>query len=218
MSRYSQPIDDQAPASLAPIGNAPTNYGYPDQINQTPNHTRGEADLFVEPQVNLEITVPYFIEEATPMDTVNDTSPVDPDKAGNLYTTDRKAWGTTNADALSVFERASSDFTAGVINISTQNGNTAIIVGRQKGRKSVTIWVPKTYTNASGSTSTPNGVIIGQTEGEVQAYAGAQLNPGDSITINTEAPVWAGVLGGNTSGLCQFLVEYNPAGGELGGQ
>ena len=213
MSRYSQPINPETPN--LPI---PTNYGWPDQMNQVPNHARAEADLMVEPEVNLEITIPYFTEEASPADEVNITAPVSADKAGNLYTTDKKAWGTNNADALSVFERASSDFTAGVINISAQNGSTAIIVGRQKGRKSVTIWVPSSYTNSAGTSSTPKGVMVAQTEGEVQAYAAVQLNPGDSITINTEAPIWAGILPGNTSGVCQFLVEYNPAGGELGGQ
>jgi hypothetical protein len=213
MSRYSQPIEVETPNL-----NVTTNYNTADQINQVPYYSAGEAGLMVDPAVNLEITIPYFTETASPADEVDVTSPVKSDEPGNKYTTDKKAWGTNNADALMVFERASSDFTAGIISINTQNGNTAIVVGRQKGRKSVTIWVPSTYTNSSGSSSTPNGVMIAQTEGEVQAYAAVQLNPGDSITINTEAPIWAGVLPGASTGICQYIVEYNPAGGELGGQ
>ena len=213
MSRYSQPIQTEMPNL-----NATTNYGQADQINQTPNYTRDAAGLMVDPAVNLEITIPYFTETASPADEVDITSPAPADTAGNRYNTDKKAWGTNNADALMVFQRASSDFTAGVISINSQNGNTAIVVGRQKGRQSVTIWVPSTYTSPSGASSTPNGVMIAQTEGEVQAYAAVQLNPGDSITITTEAPIWAGILPGNTTGVCQYLVEYNPSGGELGGQ
>jgi len=208
MSRYSQPINLDAV----------TNYNVADQMNQPPMSSRGESDLLVEPTTNLEITVPYFTETASPIEELHVQTPVEFDTAGNKYVTNKKAWGTDNADAIMVFERASSDFTAGVISINAQNGNTAIIVGRQKGRKSVTIWVPSTYTNSSGTSSTPNGVTVAQTEGEIQNNAAVQLNPGDSITINTEAPIWAGVLPGQTTGICQFLVEYNPAGGELGGQ
>jgi hypothetical protein len=121
-----------------------------------------------------------------------------------------------NADALAVFERASSNFTAGQIVVNTYNGGTSIVVGRQKGRKNVTISVPATYTASDGTTSTPNGVSIAETEGELQLINGGfQLNPGDSITISTEAPVWAGLLPGDTTGLVQYLVEYNPTGNDL---
>lgn len=201
----------------APQDSVVTHYNQA-EVHHTPEHAAAEAGIMISDNINLEVTIPYFTEEASPASEVNVTAPVPADEPGNKYTTSSKAWGTDNADALMVFERASSDFTAGVININAQNGNTAIIVGRQKGRKSVTIWVPSTYTSSAGTSSTPKGVMVAQTEGEVQAYAAVQLNPGDSITINTEAPIWAGILPGNTTGLCQFLVEYNPAGGELGGQ
>ena len=204
-----EPIIDTAEG----IRDIPNNF--PLEMNEAPRHELDQADLFIEG----EFEIPYEVDPAQPMNTIHitDTS-VSQDQFGNKYKTGSKRWGTDVADSLMVFERSSSDFTAGVINITTANGSTSIIQGRQKGRKSVTIWVPSTFTNAAGTTSTPLGVIIGQTEGEVQQYAGVQLNAGDSITINTEAPIWAGVLGGNSTGLCQYLVEYNPAGGELGGQ
>ena len=145
-------------------------------------------------------------------------NPVHHDTAGDRYTTGRKAFATDNGQAFAVFERAASDFNAGAISITANNGGTSIVVGRVLGRKSVTIWVPTLWTNPAGVSAAPNGVLIGQTEGELQAGGGVQLNPGDSITIDTEAPVWAGLIPSKTSGVVQYLVTYNPAGGELSGQ
>ena len=125
---------------------------------------------------------------------------------------------TDNGQAFAVFERSSSDFNAGAVSITAANGGTSIVVGRVLGRKSVTIWVPTLWTNPAGVSAAPNGVLIGQTEGELQAGGGVQLNPGDSITIDTEAPIWAGLIPAKTSGVVQYLVTYNPAGGELSGQ
>jgi hypothetical protein len=153
---------------------------------------------------------------ATPLATVNVTSPIQLDRPGDLYERGNKVWGTENGNALAVFERGSKSFTAGQIVVGTANGGTSIVVGRQKGRKNVTISVPATYTASDGTSSTPNGVAIAETEGELQLINGGfQLNPGDSITISTEAPVWAGLLPGKSSGLCQYLVEYNPTGTDL---
>ena len=145
-------------------------------------------------------------------------NPAHHDTPGNRYTTGRKNFGTDNGEAFPVFERASSDFNAGRVSVGTSNGGTSIVVGRVRGRKSITIWIPTTWTNPGGTSTSPNGVTIGQTEGELQSGAGIQLNPGDSITIDTEAPVWAGLIPGKTTGVLQYLTTYNPAGGELTGQ
>jgi hypothetical protein len=40
---------------------------------------------------------------------------------------------------------------------------------------------------------------------------------GDSVTIDSEGPVWVAVIGGNTTGNVQYLTTFNPPGGELGG-
>jgi len=144
--------------------------------------------------------------------------PVHHDTAGNRYTVGRKGFKTENDEAFPVFERASSDWNCGAVVVNSNNGGTSIIVGRQRGRKNVTLLVPTTWTNPNGTVSSPNGVTISQTEGELQNGSGYQLNPGDSVTISTEAPIWAGLIPGNSTGVVQWLVEYNPAGGELTGQ
>jgi len=184
------------------------NRNNPDTVNQA---TPG---LLIDPD-NI-IGAEYADDLATPLVDINVTSPIGLDHAGNQYQTAGKRWSVDNADALAVFERASSNFTAGQIVVNTYNGGTSIVVGRQKGRKNVTISVPSTYTAADGTTSTPNGVAIAETEGELQLINGGfQLNPGDSITISTEAPIWAGLLPTDTTGLVQYLVEYNPVGNDL---
>jgi hypothetical protein len=131
-----------------------------------------------------------------------------PDTAGDRYGIGRPPWNIKNPDAVAVFQRASSDWTVKIVKVSAaQNGGTAIAVGRQKGRQSVTLTVPL-------------GVIFAPTEDEVQAgtNAGGVLNPGDSVTIATEGPVQIGCIGAAASGAVQVVVEYNPPGGSLGGQ
>jgi len=184
------------------------NRNNPDTVNQA---TPG---LLIDPD-NI-IGAEYADDLATPLVDINVTSPIGLDHAGNQYQTAGKRWSVDNADALAVFERASGKFTAGQIVVNSYNGGTSIVVGRQKGRKNVTVSVPSTYTAADGTSSTPNGVAIAEQEGELQLINGGfQLNPGDSITISTEAPIWAGLLPNKTTGLVQYLVEYNPTGNDL---
>jgi hypothetical protein len=146
-------------------------------------------------------------------------SPVEFDTAGNRYENGRRQFDKGNGEAFPVFERASSDFTTGAIFVNSWNGGTVIVVGRQKGRKALTLWVPTSIVPPGSTTPiTPSGVLFAQTEGELQNGGGAQINPGDSLTIETEAPVWCGLIPGSTSGVVQFTTVYNPGGGELGGQ
>lgn len=115
-----------------------------------------------------------------------------------------KAW-----QAVAVNQRAASDFGAGTVYVTGQGGGVSVVSGRQPGRQSITIWVPTKLADGS----TPNGVIIGPTEDAVQnTIGGVALNPGDSITIRTEARVYAGLLGGATTGACQYITEINPTG------
>ena len=177
-----------------------------------------ESDLFIEAIV-LHPDHPYPDDRAQSIADFDHGRPVPADGHRGLAARGAKYFGTANFEAVPTFERASHDFTAGQVQVGSYNGGTSIVVGRQAGRKNVTIWVPTSYINAAGVTiSNPLGVVIGQTEGEIQIPGnGVQLNSGDSITIATEAPIWAGLLYGQTSGFCQYLVEYNPSGGELGG-
>ncbi len=135
------------------------------------------------------------------------------------WTPGRPPYDVENYDAIATYERASHEWDAGAVYVDSQNGGTAIVVGRQKGRKSVTIWVPNT--DAGGNT--PNGVLLANREGALQGITGGNLtgdmivlNKGDSITIDTEASVWAGLIGSNSTGFCQFIATYNPPGGSLG--
>ena len=184
-----------------------------------------ESDLWFEAQVLLP-DHPFAddraieFDESTPMAELDHNRVAPLDVYGDHYKRGAKRFATDNGAALPMFERASHDFTTGQTYTGTANGGISIIVGRQSGRKSVTIAVPKSYYNMSGTLVTsPIGVVVGQTEGELQAAGGGlQLLAGDSITIATEAPIWVGLLPGQTTGFCQWCVEYNPAGGELGGQ
>ena len=135
--------------------------------------------------------------------------PAPHDLAGNRFaTTHRRPFDTNPAEALAVWQRASSDWTARVVSVDANSGGTALVVGRQRGRGSVTVWVPSTLPNGTS----PNGVVIAASEDEAQsAMGGVALNPGDSITINTEGPVYAGLIGANTTGACQVVVDYNPS-------
>jgi hypothetical protein len=146
-----------------------------------------------------------------------DNAAAPPDTVGNRYTTGAPPWKTDNADATPTFERASHDFSANVIIPNTQGTGTgwAVACGRTKGRKSVTLSVPTTLSTGA----TPLGVVWGATEDAVQQPAGTAmpvLNPGDSITINTEAQIFVGVIPGNATGAVQVVEEINPPGGALG--
>src|SRR5580698_2407675 len=85
--------------------------------------------------------------------------PVPRDTGGKRYKQGAPAFDTEAEDALAVFQRSSQGWT----------GNNATItaavqaVGRQKGRISVSIWVPSSATN---------GVQIAPSSGEVEATAG----------------------------------------------
>ena len=139
-------------------------------------------------------------------------APVAPDTAElHDVTRGRPQFKTANADAVATFTRAAHDWDSGARTVSANN--PIMVVGRQRGRTSTVIWVPTKDANGA----TPNGVVFGSTEGELQgAGYPALLNVGDSAEIDSEGAVWVGVIGANATGLVCFLTNYNPAGGELG--
>jgi len=184
-----------------------------------------ESDLWVEAEVIFP-EHPFAddraveFDESTPFSQLDHNRVAPLDVYGDHFKRGAKRFATDNGSAIPTFERASHDFTSGQIYVGTLNGGGSIVVGRQAGRKSITIDVPTSYYNMAGTLVTsPIGVVVGQTEGELQiAGGGIQLVAGASLTIATEAPVWVALLPGQTTGFCQWVAEYNPAGGELGGQ
>jgi hypothetical protein len=150
-------------------------------------------------------SVPYMGGE------VLEPQPIPQDTPGDKFTTGTQAFPIENGQALPVFQRAAEDWSVRIIKVNANSGSTAVAVGRQKGRQAATLSVPTLLPDGT----VPLGVIFGPTEDEVQAggNAGGILNPGDSVTINTEAPIFLGVIPGNATGACQVVIEFNPAVG-----
>jgi hypothetical protein len=158
--------------------------------------------------------------------------PNDPSVAGGLYhgdnpvpqdqayglgqaPTGRPPWSTDNDEALGVFQRGSDSWDGGLIVVDANGSGTAQVIGRQKGRCAVKLWVP----TALNGVATVYGVMLSPNQSELEnpIPGGFQLNPGDSIVIETEAPVYAGLIGTNPLGHVQWIVLSNPLGGHLAG-
>lgn len=184
-----------------------------------------ESDLWIEAEV-IYPEHPFADDRAVEFDELTPFGELDHNRVapldvyGDHFTRGSKRFATDNGRAIPVYQRAAHDFTAGQIYVGTANSGCSIVVGRQAGRRSVTIDVPTSYYNMAGNLVTsPIGVVVGQTESELQSPGGGmQLLAGSSVTIETEGSVWVGLLPGQTTGFCQWVAEYNPAGGELGAQ
>jgi hypothetical protein len=192
----------------------PTDFG-PSEQDHLPHEGQENLWGLGEP---LPMVAPYPAEDSVPLgESQEGQGPAPADTYGDRYKTGTKRFAGDSGKAVPVFQRAATDANFGAISVGLTSGGTALVVNRQKGRVSVTLSVPLTYTNAAGVVSSPNGVVIATLEGEAQTAGSCfQLNPGDSITVATESPIWAGLIPGNTTGVVQWFVEYNPAAGELG--
>lgn len=115
-------------------------------------------------------------------------------------------WSTENEEALPVNQRAAHDWDANQYTLTSSRGPIQL-AGRKRGRTTVIVWVP---------TAASNGIVISPTEGDIEQGAGVTLSPGDSIELPTEAPVYGGVIVGQTSGTAYVVELYNPPGGGLG--
>lgn len=144
--------------------------------------------------------------------------PIGPDLHGKQYTQGRKAWGTDNDQALTVWQRASHDWSIGLIVVTQDNDGVSQIIGRQPGRASLSLWVPTSVMIAGTLTTTPAGVMLAPTSGELSANTtnGAVLNVGDSLQILSEGSCYAGLIPGQTVGYIQYVSLTNPVGGGLG--
>jgi hypothetical protein len=191
---------------------------YDPRLDQNDSTEAADAGLMV-PATIIHPDVAYPDDRSTTAQQYNHGLPVPFQTGETFWSATKKAFPVSNPNAVPVFERGSDNFNSGQVFVSNTNNQQAICIqGRVKGRKNVTVWVPNTYTNTAGSSVTPTGIVLSDSEGNViNGFANIQLNAGDSMTISTESPVWVGLLPGATSGYCQFVVEYNPSGGELTG-
>ncbi len=142
------------------------------------------------------------------------TSPDAMEVFGNVdhHPSRSSAFDTSNVEAVPVYERASNSFLAYAV---TLGANPQRVVGRHLGRRYVTLSVPTTYTYPGLAAATPLGVVVGGGPNSVVTN-GYQLNPGDSIEIDSEAEVWAAPISGNSSGLVQVLEVFHSLGGPAG--
>lgn len=112
-----------------------------------------------------------------------------------------KPFDVPNANAVPVWERATTDWSTIALTLNSANG-TQMVAGRVVGRKNVTLWVPGTATL---------GCVFSSDRGAIDNGGGTPLNPGDSITIGSEGPVYAGCQSGQTSGTVYVMDLFNVA-------
>lgn len=86
------------------------------------------------------------------------------------------------------------------------------LLGRSRGRKYVVISCPTTFTKA-GVTSTPLGFQVSHDRNSIDVGIGYQINPGDSLEIDSEAEIYVGPLPGNSTGLVQYSEGFDSLGG-----
>lgn len=135
-----------------------------------------------------------------PQDMSGPDMAVGPSDLPPVYEQGSAPFSVPNKDALPVFERASRSGNALVVYVNDNQGGTARAVGRLKGRKAVMLWV---------SSSATTGVMVDFIEGKLQAGGGVPLNPGDSITLPTEASIYVGLQAGQTSGSVNVIELFN---------
>jgi len=137
-----------------------------------------------------------------------------PDQAGDLGARGKKPWSTSNDKALGVWQRAAEEWTTGLLQVTQANSGISLVVGRQKGRGSLALWVPSQVPIAGVMTATPAGVFVAPSAAEM--FSVPPLNVGDSLLIVSEGSCYAGLLPGQTTGWIAWMSLVNPTGGGLG--
>jgi hypothetical protein len=82
------------------------------------------------------------------------------------------------------------------------------VVGHRKGRRAITLSCPATTV-----AGTPLGFQVSDRQAFLDVNVGFQLNPGDSLRIESEAEVWIAPLPGQTSGYCQYVETFDAPSG-----
>ena len=86
------------------------------------------------------------------------------------------------------------------------------IVGHRKGRRAITLSCPATTV-----AGTPLGFQVSDQRAYLDVGTGFQVNPGDSLRVESEAEVWIAPLPGNSSGYCQYVETFDaPSGPQPG--
>lgn len=86
------------------------------------------------------------------------------------------------------------------------------LLGRRRGRRYVVLSCPATITTG-GVAATPLGFQVSHDRNNVTVGIGYQVNPGDSLEVDSEAEVYVGPLPGNTTGTVQYSEAYTALGG-----
>jgi hypothetical protein len=128
----------------------------------------------------------------------------------------RRPWDTDNEDALGVFQRSQHDWDTGLLQVTAANDGIGTIIGRQRGRGTLSLWVPAQVNIAGTMTATPAGVAFAPTPDTLPLGLGVPLNVGDSVVIASEGSAYATLLPGQTVGYVAWLVTLNPINGGLG--
>jgi hypothetical protein len=118
-------------------------------------------------------------------------------------------FNTDNKEAVPVYERATTSFST---TSQAIGANSQMLLGRHKGRKYVVLSAPVTITTLAGAT-TPKGFQWANDPNLIDTNSGFQLNPGDSVEIDSEAEIFVGPLPGNTTGYVQAVELYNTKAG-----
>ena len=105
--------------------------------------------------------------------TAGEGVPGAPHDQGTQWQHGREPWGIDNEEALPVYQRSAHDWQPGQVFVSsaTYDSMQAIIVGRQKGRLALTIWVPLLAPDGS----TPKGVLIAPSVSALQQIGRAHV-------------------------------------------
>jgi hypothetical protein len=126
----------------------------------------------------------------------------------------RAPWHTPNTNAIAMFQRGSEDWGVASIKLGSAGGvgsGQVQAAGRVPGRTAVILTVPTLDINGVAV----GAVLVAPDPGSIeQAQSGGVgdvllLNPGDSYTLYTEAPVYAGVSIGATNCILQVIQLIN---------
>lgn len=193
-----------------PSESGPQHYYFDlNEINQNPNPG-------LHPHDPAEVVGPNFGR--------GNVVPVGTDNT-NRYTKGDRPFHTENKEALPVFERSAQHWTVRTIQINASNGGTAIAVGKQKGRKSVTLSVP--YLVPGTGTQNQFSVTYAPEEGDLQNGNTCGVIPppslvlfGANVTLHTEDAIWVGLGTDNTGapatvGYVTVVTEINPSDGGI---
>lgn len=115
--------------------------------------------------------------------------------------------------AVPVAQRAAEDYGARSVSFIEPYR----VANRRVGRRSITLSCPTSFTpfTSPNTPVTPLGFVFSNDRTNVETGVGFQVNPGDSVTIESEAPVWVAPLPGNASGMCQYVEDYDSPGGSV---